>query len=111
MTDLLSLIDHPDPEPIGRDRPLDARFADWLKVNDELVAFVTRRALAAARSGLVRLSAKRLAEEARASALVTTSGRRDWKLDNTMVAPLASWLMEHYPELDGKFEVRRRRQK
>lgn len=109
MTDLLSLIDQPKPEPIGRDRSIDERFNDWLKVNDELVAFIARRAIAAARNGATRLSAKRLAEEARASGLFTVKGKRDFALDNTFVAPLARHLMEQHPELEGLFEVRRRR--
>lgn len=110
MTDLLALLpEAPAPEPIGRELPIDARFEVWLSRNTEVVQFMARHALRAVRNGQMRLSTKRLFEEARVSAIRTVSGAKDWRLDNTFSAPLARHLMAKYPELDGKFETRRRR--
>lgn len=109
MTDLLSLIEERPSPPIDRSLPLEQRFDLWRERHPEVVAFIARRAIAAARNGAKRLSAKALVEEARSSAFVTTAGKRDMLIDNSFTALLARYLMETYPELVGLFEVRRRR--
>lgn len=106
---LFDSLERPDPQPIGRDGSLDRRFDAWREANEELISFVVARALAAARSGATRLSTKHLLEEARATHVVTLAGRRDFLIDNTYSGELARWLMARYPELDGLFEIRRRR--
>lgn len=108
MTDsLLDLLERSENAPIGRETPIDARFDAWRRQNPDIVEHVTRLALAAARRGVKRLSMKSLFESARASHL-EAAGTGTWKLDNTYTAPLARYLMEQYPELVGKFELRRR---
>lgn len=109
MTSLLDLLETQPAPSISRTLPLDERFTVWRERHSEVVEFVTRRALAAARNGARRLSAKGLVEEARSSSLVTVAGRSDFKIDNTMVSRLATYLVDTYPELDGLFEMRRRR--
>lgn len=109
MTDLLSLIEERPTPSIDRSLPMEKRFANWVERNPELIAFVTRRALAAARNGARRLSAKALVEEARSSRIVTVDGRRDFAVDNSFTAPLARLLMQREPELIGLFEIRKRR--
>lgn len=109
MTDtLLDLIEQPTPA-IDRSLPLERRFELWRERHPEVVAFVGRRALAARRNGARRLSAKALVEEARSASIATTAGKRDFLIDNSMTALLARYLMDRYPELDGAFEIRRRR--
>lgn len=109
MTDtLLSLIEQPTPA-IDRSLPLERRFELWRERHPEVVAFIARRALAASRTGARRLSAKALVEEARSASIATTAGKRDFLIDNSMTALLARHLVAQYPELDGKFELRRRR--
>lgn len=111
MTDTLLDLLHPAAElPTDvRKLSLDEQFGIWRERHGDVVEFVTRRALAAARNGAKRLSAKAMVEEARMSSLVTTKGRSDFKVDNSMTALLARYLVQKHPELEGLFEFRARR--
>lgn len=89
--------------------PLAERWPLWRDANPELIEYITRRSLGAARRGAKRLSMKWVFEEVRLSAAVNNDGPVAFKLDNSYSAPMARLLTDRHPELRGLFETRTRR--
>jgi hypothetical protein len=89
--------------------PLAERWPLWRDANGELIEYITRLALSAARRGANRLSMKALFEQVRASAVVDNGGPADFKLNNDYTSLLARLLMDRHAELAGLFETRQRR--
>jgi len=89
-----------------RDR--QALFAEWCERNPELLSRIEQKALQLAAMGHRRISVQYLVEWARYEVPVKavavpyedTDGRlRRFGINNTDVAALARWLLDHHPEL------------
>ena len=106
MTTLLDLIEPPADLPVDeRKLPLEERFPLWLARNGPLVQAAVELARRDVKAGR-RCSMKRYFELIRANVPVDNGGPTEYRLDNSYAAPLARHVMETYPELDGKFELR-----
>lgn len=105
--DLLSQIAD-EPTDAGPELTPAESFQRWADHNADAMEMITRMAMWASRNGR-RCSMKRIFEDVRASGTIDTTGPTVYKLNNSMTAACARYLMAKYPELAGKFETRTRR--
>lgn len=87
------------------DTDLDARFAEWIAANPQVLDAFCERALEAKRAGRTRIGAKRLVEVMRWDTRLTTNGD-PFKLNNSFTSRLARAAKARHHELDGFFEER-----
>lgn len=83
------------------------RFAEWVRTHPEIVERFIAHALRCKRHGR-RIGAKAIAEELRYAPELQRRAGDEWKIDNTMTAPLAALAEARVPELAGYFRRRKR---
>jgi len=89
------------------DTDLDARFAEWITANPQVLVEFIRRALDYQRAGYRTLRGKRIIEDMRDDyqAHIDTGGE-PWKLNNTYTSRLVRAAEADCPQLAGCFEQR-----
>jgi hypothetical protein len=90
--------------------PLEQKFKAFHELNPAMHRELERRSLWEVRHGATRLSIAKMAEQLRADPSVTTIGD-GFKINNSYRAFYARLLIHRHPELDGKFELRERRER
>jgi hypothetical protein len=89
--------------------PLEQRFKAFHEQNPAIYRRLEMRAVHESNQGASRLSIAKLAEQLRADVTVQTVGD-EFKINNSFRALYARLLIHRNPELNGKFEVRERRE-
>lgn len=96
-------------EPKPR-KTIAERFSEFMQRNPHVYTEMVRLAREAKAAGRVRCGAKELWEVARWQIGLRTAGG-EFKLDNTLCAPMARLIVENEPDIAHMFETRKRRAK
>ncbi len=84
---------------------LDARFAEWIAANPQVLDAFCQRALDAKHAGRTKIGAKRLVEVMRWDTNLTTNGD-SFRLNNSFTSRLVRVAVARHSELAGFFEQR-----
>jgi hypothetical protein len=90
--------------------PLEGKFKAFHEQNPQMYRELERRSVYEASHGAARLSIAKMAEQLRADPSIASIGDA-FKINNSYRALYARLLIHRHPELDGKFEIRERREK
>jgi|SRR3990172_1342136 len=91
----------------GRERSIDERFREFVKLNPEIVAEFERRALALIARGKKHFSADAILHSIRFDTALATEGDEGWKCNNSYTSRLSRWFELRHPENRGFFEQRK----
>lgn len=101
MIDLRPIVRVPKSQRL----PIEQRFEEFHRLNVHVAEIIRQLALQMWRRGAKHGSMKMIFEICRWQYALQTQGS-DWKLDNSLTAPYARYIMDTTPALQGFFETR-----
>jgi hypothetical protein len=89
-----------------RERSIDERFAEFLRLNPHVYAAFRSAAIKLRRAGHERFSSKGIVEGLRFNDSLKTTSVDHWKINNNFTSRLARKLIAENPSFAGFFETR-----